>query len=93
MAKYRIVYDRANCTGVAACAIVAERFWQMDSEDKATLVGGELTGNDVWEREITGEELPENLEAARSCPVQVIKIIDEQNKEVAWSVLTKALTK
>lgn len=85
MARYRIVYDRANCTGVAACAIVAEKFWQMEQDDKATLVGGKHLGNDVWEREITEEEFPENQEAARSCPVQVIKIFDQRNNEVTLS--------
>ncbi len=82
MTKYKVVYDRANCTGVAACTIVAEKFWQMDSDDKADLVGATLTGNDIWEREIDENDLPKNQEAARSCPVKVIKIFDEANKEV-----------
>lgn len=82
MKKYRIVYDRANCTGVAACHIVAERFWQMDQEDKAVLVGGKQVENDIWEREITEQELAENREAAQSCPVQVIKIVDLENNQV-----------
>lgn len=82
MAKYRIVYDRGNCTGVAACHIVAEKFWQMESDDKAMLVGGKHLGKDLWELEINESELPENLEAVRNCPVQVIKILDENDKEL-----------
>ncbi len=82
MAKYKIIYDRANCTGVAACNIVAEKFWKMDEEDKANLVGAKPLGNDIWEREIAEEDLPENLDAARNCPVKVIKIVDESDNDL-----------
>jgi len=82
MAKYKIIYDRSNCTGVAACHIVAKKFWQMNKDDKADLISSIPVGNDIWEREIDEKDLPENLEAARNCPVSVIKIFDESNNEI-----------
>jgi len=82
MAKYKIIYDRKNCTGIAVCSMVAEKFWIMNQDDKADLVSSANIGNDIWERIIEEDELKQNLDAARSCPVRVIKIVDEQNKEV-----------
>ena len=79
---YKVVFDRKNCTGVAACAIVAEKFWKMAEDDRAELVGSRNTGDDVWVLEIKEDALKLHKEAARHCPVKVIKIIDESGKEV-----------
>ncbi len=88
MPKYKIVYDRKNCIGVSSCALVAEKFWVMDrKDDKAVLIGGKLPegkkqGDDVWELIIEEKDLEVNKDAARNCPVNVIKIYDEEGKEV-----------
>ena len=83
MAKYKISYDRKNCIGASSCAILAEKFWKMDkNDDKADLVGGKKTGDDLWELEIDELYLEQNKEAARNCPVNVIKIVNEKRKEV-----------
>ena len=83
MAKYKIVYDRKNCIGARSCAILAEAFWTMDAkEDKADLVGGKNIGNETWELTIDEKDLHVNKEAARNCPAMVIKIYDENGKEV-----------
>ena len=60
--------------------------------DKAVLVGGKLVkgklaegknkGDDTWELDIEEKDLEVNKEAARNCPVSVIKIYDEQGKGV-----------
>ncbi len=83
MAQYKIIYDRKNCIGASSCAILAEKFWTMDKkEDKADLMGAKKTGEDTWELEIDELYLEQNKEAARNCPVAVIKIVDEKGKEV-----------
>ena len=79
---YRVIFDRKNCTGVAACAIVAEQFWKMAEDDRAELVGSQNTGDDVWVLKIQEDILKSHKEAARHCPVKVIKIVDESEKEV-----------
>lgn len=84
MVKYKVVYDRKNCTGVAACNIVAEEFWKMAQDGKADLVGAKQVGEGHWELDIDEKELPPHLEAARHCPMLVIKIIDHQGKEVSF---------
>ncbi len=80
--KYKIIYDRKNCIGVGSCALLAEKFWAMASDDKADLIHGKQRKDGFWELEIAEEQLFENQEAARNCPVRVIKIVDEQDKEV-----------
>ena len=88
MPQYKIVYDRKNCIGVSSCALLAGKFWVMDKkDDKAVLVGGKLVegknkGDHTWELKIDENDLEINKDAARNCPVNVIKIYDEKGKEV-----------
>ncbi len=84
MTIYKVIYDRKNCSGVAACNIVAEEFWKMAQDGKADLVGAKQVGDDHWELEIEEKDLRAHLEAARHCPMLVIKIIDQQGKEVPF---------
>ncbi len=69
--KYVIEYDREGCIGAAACAAVSKN-WVMSPEDGKA---------DYKEVEISEEELEENLEAARSCPVNVIHVKRKDNGE------------
>ncbi len=69
--KYVIEYDREGCIGAAACAAVSKN-WVINPEDGKA---------DYKEVEISEEELEENIEAARSCPVNVIHIKRKDNGE------------
>jgi ferredoxin len=83
---YRIVFDRKNCIGAAACAAVAPEFWVMKDDGKADLVGAKTdeNGNQVLivkESQLSKEGknvLAVNKDAAEVCPVQVIHIYDEE---------------
>lgn len=90
MRKYKIIYDREGCIGAAACAAVMPETWEIDADGKANLLGG--TKNDetdkwelIFDEEILGDKFEEVFEkhrdAAESCPVQVIKIIDMETEE------------
>ncbi|MFQ5620823.1 MAG: ferredoxin [Candidatus Nanoarchaeia archaeon] len=70
MAKYKIIYDRNGCIGAASCA-AASKNWVMAEDGKADLVSAE----------ISEEELQENIDAAQSCPVQVIHIENTETGE------------
>ena len=67
--KYALEYDREGCIGAAACAAVSKN-WVISPEDGKA---------DYKEVEFSEEELEENLEAARSCPVNVIHIKRKDN--------------
>ncbi len=80
--KYKIVYDRENCIGAAACAAVSPDFWQIVDDGKADLAKAEhKEENRVQERIIDESELDANMEAAKSCPVTVIHIFDLETGE------------
>lgn len=69
--KYVIEYDREGCIGAAACAAVSKN-WVISPEDGKA---------DYLEAEFSDNELEENVEAARSCPVNVIRIKRKDNGE------------
>ena len=83
---YKIVFDRKNCIGAAACAAVAPEFWVMNEDGKADLVGSKTddSGNHVLivkESQLSKEGknvLALNKDAAEVCPVQVIHIYDAE---------------
>jgi len=82
MPQYKIIYDRKNCIGVSSCAILAEEFWKMNDDTKADLMRAKQIREGVWELEIDEKDLHKNKEAARNCPVGVIKIVDESGHEI-----------
>lgn len=64
--RYRIEFDRDACIGAYACLAIAPDTWGEGDDGKAVML----------KTEFTHEELVKQLEAARACPVAVIRIID-----------------
>ncbi|HIH05353.1 TPA: ferredoxin [Candidatus Woesearchaeota archaeon] len=76
--KYQIQHDRPNCIGCAACAAIAPDFWTMHEDGKSDIVGSKKR-EDGWEELDIGEkDYQLNREAADSCPVNVIHIVDKE---------------
>lgn len=71
---YIIEYDRGGCIGAGACVAVLPDIWAMDADGKANMKGKK----DNLKIEITKEDFQVNFEAAESCPVNVIHIIDKK---------------
>ena len=84
MKQYKIIYDRENCIGVAACVAVNPEAWDMDEFNKAKLLDGNFNEESgKFERIIGEKDLKVNIEAAQVCPVNIIHIIDlETGKEL-----------
>ena len=84
--KYKIIYDREGCIGAAACAAVNPDDWEIVEDGKANLLKGaeEPPKSQQWVRIIDESELKRNLEAAESCPVKVIKIVDLQTGKTIY---------
>ena len=71
MVKYKIIYDRPNCIGAGACAAMDPDHFEMKGDGKADLKGfREEDGKHVLEV----DENPAVIEAAKACPVEVIKV-------------------
>lgn len=79
---YIIEYDREGCIGAAACVAVQDDQWELVADGKADLKGSESKKeNKMQTKEIDESELEKYKEAAESCPVTVIHIIDKETGE------------
>lgn len=75
--KYRIIYVKKECIGAYACVSAEPSTWkEAKAEDKADLIGGINEGDEVFVKEV--DSLENNMEAAQSCPVNCIHIIDNE---------------
>ena len=81
MVKYLVEYDRANCIGAAACASTSPKFWKMNDDGKADLIGGNARSDGWQESEIDEKDIEEMKAAAEICPVNVIHIKKKETGE------------
>ena len=79
--KFQIFHDRPNCIGCAACAAVAPDFWSMNEDGKSDIIGSKMKEDETEELDIEEKDFKTNREAADSCPVNVIHIINKETKE------------
>jgi ferredoxin len=81
---YKIVYNREECIGAAACIAAFPERWELADDGKADLKGGKPNDdNSTQELEITEKEFKQMMDSAQACPVSVIHIIDlETNKRL-----------
>lgn len=81
----RVKVDRELCIGAASCVAVAPNTFELDNEGKAVIKkkDGSMTSDLVDYKDIADEEV-NILNAAKSCPVNAIIIVevDEQGNEV-----------
>lgn len=82
---YKVKVDRELCIGAASCVAVAPNAFDLDSEGKAVIKkkDGNQTSDFVNYSDINDNEA-NILNAAKSCPVNAIVIVevDEQGKEI-----------
>lgn len=78
----KIIHYRDDCIGCNSCIEYAQQYWELDEEDGKSNLKQALEKKGVWQRDILDMEVPENLEAAHNCPMQIIKILNEQGKEL-----------
>ncbi len=79
--KFQIQHDRPNCIGCAACAAVAPDFWTMHEDGKSDIVGCRKRDDEWEELDIEEKDYQANKEAADSCPVNVIHIVNKETGE------------
>lgn len=64
--SYKIKVDRGLCIGAAPCFAIAPKVFKIDNENKAVVVDEK------------GADDQTILEAAQSCPVNAIILVDEE---------------
>ena len=81
--KKKIIHLREDCIGCNSCTEHAPYNWEIDSKDgKASLKRATKKGNNFI-AEISDPEVEANKMAAQDCPIGIIRIIDEQGKEIS----------
>ena len=79
--KYKIILERNTCIGVFACVEADVKLWIKSDDGKVDLKGAKKIDENTYELEV--ETLGRNHDAAVSCPVVAIKIIDlETGQEI-----------
>jgi ferredoxin len=76
--KYVLQHDRPNCIGCAACEAVAPDYWEMHEDGKSDIKKGKNLDNGWQELDIEEKNFAINKEAADSCPVNVIHLVDKK---------------
>jgi len=75
--KYKIKHNRPDCIGCNACANLVPEFWEMsDVDGQADVIGAKYLTNGWQELEIDEEYFDKNMDAAESCPVNVIHLVN-----------------
>lgn len=70
-----IAHHRNNCIGCGNCAMICDRYFEMNYEDgKADLLDSKVVKDDIHQRKLAIEDEEEVKAAAESCPVGVIKV-------------------
>lgn len=79
MSKFKIIYEREACIGAAACAALDPELFVMNDDGKADMKGAKKRDDGKWE--IVIEARDEIIDAAQGCPVEIIKVYDENTGE------------
>lgn len=77
----KIIHQREDCIGCNSCVEYACAFWQMKEDGKSELIGGKKKGS-VFVREVSEIEVEENVMAAISCPVGIIRVVDDKGNKL-----------
>jgi ferredoxin len=77
-----VEFDRDTCIGMFQCTDEWDAFEENRDEGKADLVDGEETDPDHFVREVPdGAELDAEF-AARTCPVDAIRLYDDDGERI-----------
>ena len=71
----KVIQEREKCIGCGACVSICSNFWELSEDGKSTLKGSVNTEGEKYELEVPSVGC--NQEAADSCPVQCIIILEE----------------
>lgn len=79
----RVEFDRDVCIGMYQCVAEWEEGFEKDLDaGKATLVEGEEAEKDVFVREVPEDAELDAKFAARVCPVDAIKVFDDDGEQI-----------
>ncbi len=73
--KRTVSHKRNDCIGCGSCELLAGHTWSMNTTDgRADLRGAQWKGDQFMVAQIDEDEIPDVIDAAAACPVQVIRV-------------------
>ncbi len=82
----KVIVDRQACIGAASCVVIALKTFMLDAEGKAEMINvdGKVQNPDESSGVITvGNDARDIvIEAARSCPTNAIRVIEDDGTPV-----------
>jgi ferredoxin len=83
MPKLTVKVDHFACSGIGSCIETSPKFFKFDAENRAVVISNE-TGNAEAEQVLTvsDAEASELMQAAESCPMIAVSIIDESGSQI-----------
>lgn len=70
----KLIHYRQRCIGCNACVEIAFDRWRISKRDgKAILIGG-IEKKGVYQATIREDEINDNLQALKACPINIIKL-------------------
>lgn len=80
--KFKAKVQRAACIGAGSCVIISPKVFKCDQEKKAFILDQGAKADEAGFVEITQDDFQNVLNAAKSCPVFAIVVLDEKSKQV-----------
>lgn len=80
--KFKVKVLRDICIGAGPCEAVSPKVFKIDEENKAIVLDQGVKSDQDGFIEITKDTFENVLDAAKSCPVFAIVVIDETGKQI-----------
>lgn len=78
----RVEFDRDTCIGMFQCVVAWDAFERDEDAGKAVLAESEETKPDVFVREVPDDAELDAKFAARTCPVDAIRIYNDDGDQI-----------
>jgi ferredoxin len=78
----QIEFDRDTCIGMFQCVAEWDAFERDEDAGKAVLRGSEAVEADLFVREVPEDAELDAKFAARTCPVDAIRVVDEDGEQL-----------
>ncbi len=78
----KVVHYRDACIGCNSCVEVASDSWDMSSEDGKANLKRSTRKKNTYVADISDVEVEKNVEAAELCPMNIIRVLDDEGNEV-----------
>jgi ferredoxin len=78
----QIEFDRDTCIGMFQCVAEWDAFERDEDAGKAILQGSEEVEADLFVREVPEDAELDAKFAARTCPVDAIRVVDEDGEQL-----------